>query len=136
MTTKRGIICLDQYILDAYDVEVKPHSSNIELFESYAGIVAIKKMMDHHVELKFKAILTENNVPGYQPGTDPELYRDDFVTIRRNFLKNVDGQVVIVSSEMFEPFRGLVTAREYKIGTGETAAEYSIEIREVIPNAY
>lgn len=131
----RGQILLGNYLLDAYDVNITPHSSDFEYFESYEGIIAIKKQLDKHVELKFKTIFTEQNVSTYkydptQPN-DPETVRKDFVELRQQFLDEVDGQVVVVASTMFKPFKGVVSARSYQIPGGETHAEFDIEVREV-----
>lgn len=126
----RGQIILGEYVLiECYDVQMKPHISDYELFESYEGIISIKKMLDKHAELSFKTLIRESIVEGYNPD-NPEANRNKFVEFRNTFLDNVDGKSLVVVSDMFKPFRGVVTAKEYGVAGGETASEFSIEIRE------
>lgn len=131
----RGQILLGSYIVDAQDVSITKHSADYEYFESYEGIIPIRKQLDIHTELTFKVILTEQNVDSYKYDVnnleDFEKYRGDFVELRRNFLDDIDGEVVVVASEMFKAFKGVVSSRKYDIEGGETYAKYDIEIKEV-----
>ena len=135
----RGEILLGNVSLKAYDVEITPHSTDYEYFESYEGIISIKKQLDIHTELRFKVMLTEADAPSYKYNetditsnlTDFSENRAEYVELRRKYLDDIDGQVVVVASMMFKPFKGVVSSRKYKIAGGETDAEYEIEVKEV-----
>lgn len=132
----RGQILLGNYLIDAYDVDYTPHTSDYEYFESYEGIIPIRKQLDKFVELKFKTILTEANMPNYKydPAKgliDPIDYRQEFVELRKTFLDDLDGSVIVVASNMFKAFKGIISVKKYMIPGGETATEYDIEIKEV-----
>jgi len=134
MSATRGTIQLGNYLVNAYDVEMTPRSSDFTYFESYDGIVAVKKMLDIFPELTFKVMLTHSNLPGFLPEDHDDAndkLRNDFVLIRRTFLDNVDGATLVVASDMFAPFKGIVSARKYKIAAGEDA-EYEITVKGVI----
>ena len=117
------------YLVDAYDVELVPHRADYELFESYEGLISIKKMLDQHTELTFKILLTNRIAPNYNPD-DPEANRDDFVKLRETYLDDIDGQSIAVFSKMFKPFQGVITKKEYSVSQGETASEFKIEVKE------
>ena len=126
----RGRILLGNYLIDAHDIDLTNHRADYELFESYEGLISIRKMLDQHTELSFKVTLTEAMVESYQPEDDYEDYWDDFRELRRTFLDEIDGQSVVVASEMFKPFRGVVSSKKYSIEAGETATIYEIEVKE------
>lgn len=98
-------------------------------FESYEGIISIRKLLDSHAELSFKCLLTESIAPGYDP-EDQNKNREQFIELRKEFLNDVDGQNIIVASQMFPTFRGVVTTKEYTIEAGETGTEYKITVNE------
>lgn len=131
----RGEILLGNYLFNAYDVEVTPHSADFEYFESYDGVISIRKQLDKHIELNFKTMLTEHKLESYvydsQKIYDPEESRGDFIELRRKFLDQIDGELVLVASSMFKPFKGVVSARSYNIPAGESVAEFDIEVKEV-----
>lgn len=126
----KGQILLGNYLFDSYDVEIKPHGADYELFESYEGLISIRKMLDKHTEITFKTLITESVVKGYDPDNPNEANRKAFIEYRRKFLDEVDGKNVVVVSEMFKPFSGVVTSREYSVAGGETAVEYKVEVKE------
>jgi len=128
----RGIIRLGNYVLQAYDVDVAPHMEEFELFESYDGIIAIKKQLDRFQAVKFKVDVTPEMLQEYTPGDDEEKYRSDFVRLRKKFLSELNGKVFVCASEMFPAFKGVVTAKEYRIEAGYEHATYDIEVKEVI----
>lgn len=130
ITLGRGQILIGNYLVDAYDVDVAPHGANMEYFESYDGIIGVRKQLDKHTEVKFKVVLTESNLPNFKSGDDPAKYRKEFIEFRRTFLDDIDGKIVVVASHMFKAFKGAVEARPYKIDAGQTEAIYEVEVKE------
>jgi len=122
------------WLTDAYEVEVIPRKIDFELFESYSGIISIRKLLDIHTEVTFKVLITEEKSPNYDPNIH-EKNRADFVRRRKEFLEDISGEIVYVFSEMFKPFQGVITTREYSVAEGETASEYKVTIKEVSGSA-
>lgn len=130
MTTLRGAIMLGSYVFQAYDVDVKPHQADHELFESYEGLISIKKKLEQHTEVTFKVLLSETMLKNFKRGDDVEKYRTEFVKYRRSFLDELDGQILLCVSDMFPPFQGIISTKKYKIDAGYTEAEYEFTVKE------
>ncbi len=140
----RGTILLGDWYFKAYDVRVTPHSAEFHYFESYEGIIPIRRQLDKHAEVQFKVMITEQLLDSYKyKMTDPDSpfipepidkskERSKYVELRRRFLDSIDGQRFVISSDLFQPFKGVVDVKEYRIGGGETSAEYTIHVREVV----
>lgn len=62
----------------------------------------------------------------------PEEFTEEFIEIRNNFFKDLDGRPCTLVSELFPPIPvAYITECNYSIGEGEEEASYSVTFSEV-----
>ena len=67
----------------------------------------------------------------------PEEFTDEYIEIRSNFFKDLDGRVLTIVSPLFEPISACnIIDYSYNIGEGEEEASYSVVFQEVATTGF
>lgn len=64
---------------------------------------------------------------------DPEDYTDEYIELRSNFFKDLDGRPLTIVSPLFPPIPvGFIESVEYNIAEGTEEANYQVVIKEYV----
>ena len=67
----------------------------------------------------------------------PEEFTDEFIEVRSNFFKDLDGRPLTLISPLFEPISVChITDYSYNIAEGEEEASYSVTFQEANTNGF
>lgn len=89
--------------------DITPNRKQYEQFDSYDGSYQIKISTNQIKEVSFKTSTRDN---------------------KESLLKSLDGQSVLASSDIFDPFQCVVSSQKYSVEAGERYAIYNITLKE------